>query len=397
MGYGELVDRFTDDIELRVTAFPDGSVDTYYSVFDEHGERITDRKTFGECIACDDLTSIPIERDSREPGGQATNMAVQAHALGGEKTVVGHLDDPVFDGLPFETLSMGEPARIDVYPFDDDDLVISRTSSDLDSWSLADLRAARSPSWDLLSADVVCCGNWASLEGVTAALAELAELAGEADETDETGETGGASEGGTFVLDPGPVKNRPRVAVSELLTTLGELESAFDVVYSVSPAEFEYTVEAAGIEAETDRERLAGVREVTGISGVVLHASERAIVATAEDNTDTETETETELEREMESERQSGSEYEREREHERERELDPVNVITVPNIEVERTRRRTGAGDRFSARIAIARARGWNWEAALALGNLCAAYYVETAETGDRFALLSYLDRRSTN
>ncbi|MCU4741287.1 PfkB family carbohydrate kinase [Natronoglomus mannanivorans] len=391
MGYGELVDRFTDDIELRVTAFPDGSVDTYDSVFDEHGERITDRKTFGERIAGDDLTSIPIDRDSREPGGQATNMAVQAHALGGETTVVGHLDDPVFDGLPFETLSMGEPARIDVYPFDDDDLVISRTSSDLDSWSLADLRAARSPSWDPLSADVVCCGNWASLEGVTAALAELAELAG------ETGETGEASEGGTFVLDPGPVKNRSRAAVSELLTTLGELESAFDVVYSVIPAEFEYTVEAAGIEAETDRERLAGVREVTGISGVVLHASERAIVATAEDNTDTETETE--LEREMESERQSGSEYEREREHERERERehDPVNVITVPNIEVERTRRRTGAGDRFSAGVAIARAREWNLEAALALGNLCAAYYVETAETGDRFALLSYLDRRSTN
>lgn len=355
MGYGGLTDRLaSDDTRVRVTTFPDGSVDTYYTVFDEHGERITDRETFGKRIADGDLTSISIERESREPGGQAPNMAVQAHALGEETTVVGHLDDPVFDELPFEALSMGEPSRIDVYPFDDDDLVFARTSADIDTWSLADLRAVSPPARDPLSADVVCCGNWASLEGLTAALSELAA---------ET------AEGGTFVLDPGPVSSRSRAAVSELLATLGDLESTFDVVYSVNPEELEYTAEAADIEAETDRERLAGVRTVAGISGAVLHASDRAVVATVEAEIETESETEVGTE--------TGDE------------------IVVPNLDAEEPRRRTGAGDRFSAAVAIARARGWDWAGALALGNLCATYYVETAETGNLAALSSYLDRRS--
>ncbi|WP_276256003.1 hypothetical protein [Halomontanus rarus] len=361
MTYGRLVDRFTsDDTQVRVTTFPDGSVDTYYTVFDEHGERITDRETFGKLIASGDLTSISIERESREPGGQAPNMAIQTHALGEETTVVGHLDDPVFDELPFETLSMGEPSRIDVYPFDDDDLVFARTSADIDSWSLADLRTVSLSTRDPLSADVVCCGNWASLEGLTAALSELAV---------ET------VDGGTFVLDPGPVKNRSRGAVSELLETLGELESAFDVVYSVNPEELEYTAEAADIEAKTDRERLAEVRTVADISGAVLHASDRAVVAPAEAEIETEIETEVETE----TKTKSGDE------------------IVVPNLDAEEPRRRTGAGDRFSAAVAIARAREWDWTGALALGNLCATYYVETAETGDPEVLSSYLDRRSEN
>lgn len=363
MAYGGFVDRLaSDDTEVRVTTFPDGSVDTYYTVFDEHGERITDRETFGKRIASGDLTSISIEYESREPGGQAPNMAVQAHALGEETTVVGHLDDPVFDELPFEALSMGEPSRIDVYPFDDDDLVFARTSADIDTWSLDDLRAVSPPARDPLSADVVCCGNWASLEGVTAALSELAA---------ET------AEGGTFVLDPGPVSSRSRADVSELLATLGDLESVFDVIYSVNPEELEYTAEAADIEAKTDRERLAGVRTVAEISGAVLHASDRAVVAPAEAEIETEIETETEVETETKTE--------------------PGDEIVVPNLDAEEPRRRTGAGDRFSAAVAIARAREWDWTRALALGNLCATYYVETAETGDPSALSSYLGRRSGN
>lgn len=48
----------------------------------------------------------------------------------------------------------------------------------------------------------------------------------------------------------------------------------------------------------------------------------------------------------------------------------------VENLAVDEPRRRTGAGDRFSA----------------ALGNCCAAHYVETSETADRDELRSVLE-----
>lgn len=350
MPYDELADRLAaDDSERRIAAFPDGSVDTYYTAFDETGDRIADREAFGDRIANGDRDSVPIERDAREPGGQAVNMARQAHALGDEPTLYGHLEDPIFDDLPFETVSMGEPSRISVFAFEDDDLLLSERSSAVANWSLADLEAA-APSGDAgeaLTADAVCCGNWASVEGLTDALATLAE---------------GSLDASSFVLDPGPVSTRSDGALLDLLETLGELEAATDVVYSVNRPELEETVAAIDADADaatdpnpdasgmdTDLERLERVREAAGITGAVLHETEHAAVATRTETT------------------------------------------VVENVAVEGPERRTGAGDRFGAGLAVARARDWDWETALALGNCAASYYVATGETGSRADLRSFL------
>ncbi|QRV13743.1 hypothetical protein JMJ58_12345 [Haloterrigena salifodinae] len=343
MSYDALVDRLaSDDRERRIAAFPDGSVDTYYTPFDAAGDRIADRETFGDRIARGDSDSVPIERDAREPGGQAVNMARQAHALGDEPTLYGHLEDPIFDDLPFETVSMGEPSRISVFSFDDDDLLLSERSSAVANWSLADVEAAV-PSGDAgeaLAADAVCCGNWVSAEGLTDALETLAE---------------GSLEVSTFVLDPGPVNTRSDGALLDLLEALGELEETTDVVYSVNRAELECTAAATGADSDAsgigaDLERLESVREMAGITAAVLHETEHAAVATRTETT------------------------------------------VVENVALEDPERRTGAGDRFGAGLAVARARCWDWETALALGNCAASYYVATGETGTRDDLRSFLD-----
>lgn len=342
MSYDALVDRLaSDDRERRIAVFPDGSVDTYYTPFDAAGDRIADRETFGNRIARGDSDSVPIERDAREPGGQAVNMARQAHALGDEPTLYGHLEDPIFDDLPFETVSMGEPSRISVFSFDDDDLLLSERSSAVANWSLADLEAA-APSGDAgeaLAADAVCCGNWASVEGLTDALETLAE---------------GSLEAPTFVLDPGPVNTRSDGALFDLLEALGELEETTDVVYSVNRAELEDTADAIDAESDAsgtnaDLERLESVREMAGITAAVLHETEHAAVATRAETT------------------------------------------VVENVALEDLERRTGAGDRFGAGLAVARARGWDWETALALGNCAASYYVATGETGTRDDFRAFL------
>lgn len=112
MAYADLVERLTDEPEERtVTALPDGSVDVYYAVCDAEGERIEDRETLADRFT-DGEPSFPVERESTEPGGQAVNMARQANALGDRVRLYGHLDDPVFDDLGFERVSMGEPSRI---------------------------------------------------------------------------------------------------------------------------------------------------------------------------------------------------------------------------------------------------------------------------------------------
>ena len=376
MGYDALADRLpADDGSPRVVTLADGSVDSYCAAFDDEGDRIERREGFGRRIASGDHATVPIERESREPGGQAVNMARQAHALGAETTAYGHLDDPVFDGLPFETASMGEPSRISVFSFDDDDLMLSRRSADVGDWSLTDLEAA-APSGDArtaLSADAVCCGNWASLEGLTDAIEALADALPAVE---------------TFVLDPGPVRTRSLEAVADLLAALGSLAASIEVVYSVNRSELEYTADAIAAsdrfasdlaatsadsdaddtsddrdgddvaadtdgDEESDLERLATVRESAGITAAVIHETDIAAAATREDET------------------------------------------VVGNLAVDDPERRTGAGDRFSAGLAVARARDWDWETALALGNCAASYYVATGETGTRGDFRSFLSSRN--
>lgn len=332
MSYDELAEALaSDDGERTVTAFPDGSVDVYYTAYDAHGERIEDRGMFAERLV-EDPPAFPVTRESTEPGGQAVNMAVQADALGNRTSLFGHLDHPVLDDLGFKATSMGEPSRIEVYPMDEDVLFAER-SEELADWTLADLRAVVDDFEGAFEADAVCCGNWPSAPGLTGAFRGLADS---------------SIDGGVLAFDPGPISVRSEDETRELFDALSALEGTYDVVLSANGSELRTATDVVGEEAG-GREGAVALREELGITGVVLHTADEALAAT------------------------SGG------------------VVSVPNRSVDEPARETGAGDRFTAGLAHALARGWDWELALALANACGAHYVETARTADREALLGWL------
>lgn len=328
MSYDELLDRLAADRETRsVTALPDGSVDVYYTVYDIDGERIRDRKTFAERIM-EDPPAFPVTRESAEPGGQAVNAAIQADALGDAVCLFGHLDDPVFSDLGFETISMGSPSQIAVYPMDEDILFADR-SDELAEWTLADFHTAAESPKKRLEADVVCLGNWVSVPGMTDSIRELAES---------------ALDGNLLLFDPGPISISSEEAIRDLFDALSALESIYDVVLSVNGSEI--AAGAAALDCDGDRrEQLSALQGETAITAAVVHTTDEAVAATRD------------------------------------------GIVTVANRSVDSPERETGAGDRFGAGLAHALARGWNWEIALALANACGAYYVENAETADRETL----------
>ncbi|ADJ15113.1 PfkB family carbohydrate kinase [Halalkalicoccus jeotgali] len=332
MSYDELSEVLASENGTRtITAFPDGSVDVYYSAYDVHGDPIEDRAGFAERLL-EDPPAFPVTRESTEPGGQAVNTAIQADALGDSVTLFGHLDHPAFEGLGFETRSMGEPSRVAVYPFDEDVLFAER-SPELAAWTLGDLRTAAADFEGALEADVVSCGNWVSVTGMTEVLRGLAVE---------------SIDGNAFLFDPGAISIRSEGAIHELFSALAGLESTYDVVLSVNGTELAAGAAALGFSGGR-RERLSALRSETGISAAVLHAGSAAVAAT------------------------------------------PEGVVSVPTRPVEEPVRETGAGDRFDAGLAYALARDWDWDLALALGNACAAHYVATARTADRETLRARL------
>ncbi|MFC6904270.1 PfkB family carbohydrate kinase [Halalkalicoccus tibetensis] len=332
MSYDELAEALANDAgERTITAFPDGSVDVYYSAYDAHGEPIEDRGTFAERLV-EDPPAFPVTRESTEPGGQAVNMAIQSDALGDRTSLFGHLDDPVLADWGFETTSMGDPSRVEVYPMDEDVLFAER-SEELGDWVFDDLRTVADDFEGAFEADAVCCGNWPSAPGLTGAFRELADS---------------AIDGGVLVFDPGPISVRSGGEIRELFDALSALEGIYDVVLSVNGSELRTATAVLGAGGD-GREGVVALREELGVTGVVLHTADEALAATAE------------------------------------------GVIEVPNRSVDEPARETGAGDRFTAGLAHALAHEWDWELALALGNVCGAYYVENAETADREALIEWL------
>jgi sugar/nucleoside kinase (ribokinase family) len=330
-------DRLGRHLEERssptLATLPDGSVDRYCTLSAGAVGPLQTRETLGREIKDANRSTFRLQVDSTEPGGQAVNVAKQLHAFGSEVTCYGHLDDPIFDSLPFDTVSMGDPALVYAFNFTDGDVMFVEASSVAD-WTLADLRAVANLS-DVFSVDAICCSNWVSFPEMGPAFQQLA--------SEDLPRV-------PFVLDPGDIVGSEPADVDSLHQALATLQDTFDVIYNANREEIRATAATLPAPPEDDRDRLAAIRKATGIEAVVMHARTEAVVSTTE------------------------------------------GLTTVDNVRIDRPQRHTGGGDRFTGGLGYGLAREWDWELALACGNACAAHYVETGDTGTIDDIIEFID-----
>lgn len=325
MPYERLAARLADGPTPTVSTLPDGSIDRYCRLSAGGLDPIDRRATLAREVEAGGRKGFALDPVHVEPGGQSVNAATQAHALGADTTCYGHLDDSVFETLPFDTVSMGEPAVVNVVDFEDDDLLLVEHSSDLREWTVADLRAA-APLSSIVGVDAVACSNWVSMPGMAAAFYELADE---------------ALPRVPFVFDPGDVLGSDLSEQCELREAVSALQSTLDVVVSVNRTELRALAAALPDPPDPpvdDRDRVRALRDGFGGSAVLKHGKKEALAATEE------------------------------------------GVVAVDNPTVD-DQRQTGGGDRFAGGLAVGLGAGWDWDVALACGNACASHYVATGET----------------
>ncbi|WP_227353949.1 carbohydrate kinase family protein [Haladaptatus salinisoli] len=326
MSYDELREELRTPSSPSVAAFPDGSVDTYCRIRDGDGY-VSSRETFGNELA-GGAESFRLEHRDREAGGQAVNMATQAHALGGRVTLFGHVDHPAFADLPYDARSMGKPASVSVVEFEGDAVMLATESEAIREWTTADLRIAAGGDFSaLFESDGVCCGNLASFPALVEVFQTLASR---------------SDGGGAFVFDPGNLTDVADDAVTACFDALADLDDRFDVVVSVNRRELEQLAGRVGASRGSDARKLDAVRANAGVSGVVSHGESEAVAATRD------------------------------------------GTVTVENLSVSTVKRTTGAGDRFSGGLTFGLAAGMEWEPALALANACSSWRVERGTTAGR-------------
>lgn len=323
MPYQRIIDKLDQLEELTSTGFPDGSVDNYCRFQKGKGGYMKSKNEIVERLESDDSSSFCLRLERQEAGGKSFNMSMQCHKLGLETSHYGFLDHERFEDLGFETCSMGKPAQVTVAEFDNGSILLAHESNDLVEWSFESMKEFRGEVSDMISTDVVCCANWISLPHMNEELEKLVDIDFEAE---------------VFNFDPGNLSNVQPDIVRDLFETLGKLAEDYEVLVHANTDEVEATAETYGIEGDIP-EKVNRIQEETGITGYILHSKPYAIAGTEK------------------------------------------GIFEVENIVTNHVETRTGAGDRFDAAVASARAAGWSWEEALALGNLCAVYYVENGET----------------
>ncbi|MFW5924066.1 MAG: PfkB family carbohydrate kinase [Halanaeroarchaeum sp.] len=329
----DIEERLRGDTVPSVTVLPDGSVDRRSAIVDTDGKRLT-RSALGTEIGADTKTFLT-DWHGVEPGGQSVNAARQLHELGAETVLIGHLDHPIFEALPFRTYSMGDPAEIHVYELEDGVIMFAGESTDIETWTFDRVRQTVGPNLDTLFAgDAVLWTNWAAFPHATAAIDELLSL---------------LPDGSSFVIDPGAVETRSVADRRAFLDSLGRMNLDGEIVVSPNRREADLLAAAVGVE-DSDRRTVASeLREYTSVDAVVVHDRPAATVATTS------------------------------------------ALRSVPTVEDVEPSRHAGAGDRFSAGVAFGRATGWTWEETLTLGNACATHYLVHGRSGDRTDLQTTL------
>ena len=187
-------------------------------------------------------------------------------------------------------------------------------------------------------ADAICCSNWVGAPGLQPAFHHLGER---------------ALPRRPFVFDPGDVVGCDRRELEALLEAVTALQDTFDVVLHANQREVHAIAAVLPDDHASDAERLAAIRDATGVTAAGIHTEEEAAVATAK------------------------------------------GLTRVPTIAVAEPVRRTGGGDRFSGGFGYALALGWDWPVALACGNAAAAHYVQTGQTGDPTDLAEFVAAQS--
>ena len=335
MAYARLLDRLDDPASPTVTTLPDGSVDHFCTLGGSVVSKVDTREAFSRAIA-GKQSAFRLDVETTEPGGQSVNAALQLHALGTSVTAYGHFDADVFSSLPFETVSMGTPADVHVLTFADRDVMLV-SDGDVGDWTLDRLRSATDLA-TVFDADAICCSNWLGVPGLEDAFHRLGDA---------------TLPRRPFVFDPGDVVGGTREELESMGASLTALQETFDVVYNPNRREVRATASILADSFSNDGQRLLAIREELGITAAVMHAKEEAAVATAD------------------------------------------GLTTVPTVRIDRPTRQTGGGDRFTGALGYALARGWDWETAIACGNACAAYYVESGTTAGPQDLIEFLSERS--
>lgn len=321
-----LAARFASSPTPTVVALPDGSVDRYCRLSTGGHDHVERRRTFAREVDAGGRNEFALSPTATEPGGQSINAATQAHAIGGDVTCYGHLDHAVFGELPFETVSMGRPARVGVLDFDDGDLLLVEDSQDLDSWTLDDLESVESLE-SVFGADALCWTNWVSMPGAEAAFhalgrADLPRL--------------------PLVFDPGDVLGYGVDEHRRLREAVRAMQATADVVLSCNRTEVRAIAAALPAPPDPpvdDRDRLRAIRAELRATAVVKHAADEVAAATGDD------------------------------------------LRVVATEQIDRPARQTGGGDRFSGALAFALGAGWDWTPALRCANEAATHYVKTGET----------------
>jgi hypothetical protein len=321
MVYRKVIEKLDELEDLKAVGFPDGSIDTYIDLEKGKEGEIKDRLEVAERIQENSSASFRALPNRIEPGGKSFNMSAQHSALGLETSHYGFLDHKVFEQIDFKIYSMGSPAEVTIAEFDNGSLLIAEHNPELIEWELEDLREFGDLD-EILSADIVCCANWATVKSMNSELEKIS----------------GKISARVFSFDPGNLEGIDGSKIREMFEALEKISDKCEVLVHANTDEVEKTAEIYGLKGEIN-EKIDRIQQKTGVDAYILHDKQKAVAGTER------------------------------------------GVIEVENLVTDHVETRTGAGDRFDAGVSAGRTAGWNWEESLALGNLCAVQYVENNET----------------